>query len=220
MTRKQMTDRVQQWFGMQSIDAYDEIPLIQDLLHRGTIDLLARTRCVARCVHLHYHANVDTYTLDKSIMSLVDVENGLSRRARRDQVDATGSAPFDFTLIRSDVLRLVPTPAVDGVTDVWAVLLPLQMQDDDDSPGDEPYGAIPEEYQDAILTYCFWQAADYGDNSGSKKGELYRVQYEGPDGRGGRIAQIRASVNKRGTARSAPRRVRLATTLARQDWIG
>jgi hypothetical protein len=216
MTRAEITGRVQQWLGLQQIDAYNELPLIQDLLYRGVIDLLSRTRCVARCVHLHTQANVGTYTLDHSILSLVDVDDGATRRARRDQGDWSGT----FTLIRSDVLRLNPAPTTGGEVDVWAVLRPQKMALDTDSPGDENYGAIPEEFQDAIELYTLWRAADYSDDGSSQVGERYRVLYEGSDGSGGRLREIRRMVNKRGTARAAPRRTSLQPIADRAFWMG
>ena len=215
MTKKQMSDQVANWLGLQSIAAYDETKMINDLLYQGTIDLLARTRCVVRCVDLHTQANVSTYTLDHSILSLVDVENGSTPRGRRDQ----GSWP-SFTLIRSDVLRFNPTPTEDGEVQVWAVLRPQQLVGDTDSVGSEQFGAIPEEFQDAIVTYALWKAADYADDQRSADGERYRMLYEGQDGRAGRLGQIRAAVNKRGTARAPGRRVRLRTVSSHDYWIG
>jgi hypothetical protein len=227
MTRGQITSQVQSWLGLQNIAALDETPLIQHAIWRGTIDLLTRTRCVARCVDLHYLAGVDTYTLDHGILSLVDVDNGATRRARRDETgyvssgywgtvvyppgywDTTEQNPT-FTLIRSDVLQIKPVPDADGILDVWAVLRPSQMVDDTNDLSDEDYGAIPEEYQDAIVLYTLWQMADYADNDKARKGELYRQQYEGPDGMSGRIRQIKMLVNKRGTARAPARRVSLS----------
>jgi len=212
---EEITGRVQQWLGLQQIDAYNEVPLIQDLLYRGVIDLLARTRCVARCVHLHTQANVGTYTLDHSILSLVDVDDGATRRVRRDQ---TGGP--SYTLIRSDVLRVNPAPSVAGELDVWAVLRPQKMALDTDSPGDENYGCIPEEFQDAIELYTLWRAADYSDDGSSQVGERYRVLYEGSDGTSGRLREIRRMVNKRGTARAASRRVSLQPVADRSFWTG
>ncbi|SRR6266576_5087691 len=216
MTRKEIADRVQAWLGLQQIDDYNELPLVQDMIYRGTIDLLARTRCVARCVHLHTQANVDTYTLDHSILALVDVDDGATRRAQRSDSLTSPS----FALIRSDILRVNPTPSVAGELDVWAVLRPQKMQLDGDSPGDENYGAIPEEFQDAIELFCRWQCADYGDDASSQIGERYRVLYEGPDGRGGKLQQIRMMVNKRGTSRAASRRVRLSPVSDHDAWVG
>lgn len=216
MTRAQMIAQVQHWLGLQDIDDYDETAIVNDLLYRGTIDLLARTRCVARCVHLHTQAGVDVYTLDHNILSLVDVEDGATRRARRDQHSWSPT----FTLIRSDILRLNPGPSEDGQVDVWAVLLPQQMVNNDDSPGEEAFGAIPEEYQDAIVLYALWQGSDYSDEQSGSQGERYRILYEGQEGRGGRLAQIRSSVNRRGTSRAAPRRVRMRGGLRRSSWVG
>jgi hypothetical protein len=237
MTRGEMTTRIQQWLGLQSIDAFNEVPLIQDMVYRGVIDLLARTRCVARCVHLHTQANVSTYTLDHSILSLVDVEDGATARARRNQTGAAAASNFPatviyptgywdptpptFTLIRSDVLRLHPTPAQAGEVDVWAVLRPQKMGADTDSPGDENFGAIPEEFQDAIELYALWRCADYTDDSSSQVGERYRLLYEGSDGSGGRLREIRKLVNKRGTARGAPRRMNGLSNMGdRRTWVG
>jgi len=232
MTRGEISGRVIQWLGLQKMDDYDETGLVDDLIYRGTIDLLTRTRCVARCVHLHYVANQAVYTLDHSILAMIDVDDGATRRARRDQtgVDdvpgvvvypagATQANPFTFTLIRADLLRLNPTPTSAGQVDVWAVLLPTKMANDTDSLSSEQFGAIPEEFQDAIELYTLWKAADYTDDASSGVGERYRMLYEGQDGRGGRIVMIKQQVNKRGTARVGPRRVSLQAGNARDTWV-
>jgi len=215
MTKKQMSDQIQFWLGLQSIAPYDETAMIADLLYQGTIDLLARTRCVVRCCHLNTVADVSEYLLDHSILALVDIEDGAMRRTRRDVMPAN-----TFTLIRADVLRLNPAPAEDGELDVWAVMRPQRMTADADSPGDELFGAIPDEYHDAIVTYGLWKAADYTDDQRSGDGERYRTLYEGQDGRGGRLQQIRQLVNKRGTARAADRRVNLRLSRKRGVWVG
>jgi len=44
--------------------------------------------------------------------------------------------------------------------------------------------------------------------------------YEGQDGRGGRLREIRMMVNKRGTARAANRRVTLAELADRRTYVG
>lgn len=237
-----MRDQVVAYLGLQDISSYDETGMVSDLLYQGTIDLLARTRCVVRCLDLRTRAGVQQYTLDHAILSLVDVENGWRQKLRRDQgvwpdgasaviVDydyRTGSyagrdvsyASPGFTLIRSDVLLVKPTPSEDGEIQTWAVVRPQKMQLDTDSPGDENYGAIPDEFQDAIVTYALWKAADYTDDQGSGQGERYRTLYEGQDGRGGRLGQIRSAVNKRGTARAPARRVRIRATSSSSHWVG
>jgi hypothetical protein len=71
------------------------------------------------------------------------------------------------------------------------------------------------------LLYAQWLAADYADDGSSNQGERYRILYEGEDGRGGRLGQIRQLVNKRGTARAPARRVRgLAGVRSASNWIG
>ena len=232
MNLQQMRGQVVQWIGLQDITAYDETTLAETLLYLGTLDLLSRTRCVARCVNLNVSAGIDTYTLDHSILALVDVEDGARRRARRDEVvsssdavvvypaGAANTTPTTFTLIRADVIRFAPAPTANGTIQVWAVLRPIQMTGDTDSPGQEQYGGIPDEWHDAIVTYALWKAADYADDSSAQQGERYRMLYEGQDGRGGRLGQIRTAVNKRGTARAANRRVNLKGVPSNGAWVG
>ena len=213
MTRKQIVDRVCATAGLQDIDPLNERTLVEDWVYEGTIDMLARTRCVARCVHLAVSPNVSTYTLAHSLLALVDVENG-ARRRRRDDDDR------GFTLIRSDVLRVSPTPTEAGELDVWAVLRPSRMTMDTDSLGDEAFGAIPDEFQDAIELYAQWHASDYSHEGNTQRGERYRMLYEGQDGRSGRLAVIRSQVNKRGTALAPRRRVVVRRGVSpRSAWV-
>jgi hypothetical protein len=216
MTRKQMADQIKAWLGLQDIAVMDEAAMIDQQLWLGTIDLLARTKCVARCVELQMLVGVSEYRLNHQVLALVDIENGARPRARRDQ---SGLSP-SFALIRSDILRVTPTPSATGELAVWGVLRPQMMAADTDSPGDENFGAIPDEFQDAILAYAMWKLADYADDGSSGQGERYRVMYEGQDGNGGRIREIRSQVNKRGTAKGLMRKVRLQAPLARGSWVG
>lgn len=224
MTFGQMSKYVVATLGLQDIDSYDETAMVGMWLNQGVLDLLSRTRCVVRCVQLTTQANVDTYLLDHKILALVDsgtgpdagMPNGRRYRAARNEF------PVDpaFVLIRADVLQIVPTPSEDGQVQVWAVLAPGAMSTDTDDPGSETFGAIPPEFHDALILYALWKLADYGDDGTSQQGERYRAIYEGADGRGGRLAQIRMLVNKRGTSIPVRRRVRLRGTSPRSSFIG
>jgi len=216
-----MSDFVTNALGLQDLDSYDETLMVAMWLNQGVIDLLSRTRCIVRCVELTTQNGVGTYTLDHKILSIVDSDNSLptGRRYRA----ARNESPIDpaFVLIRSDVLQIVPTPNEDGMqVQVWAVLHPVPMSDPADDPGDEVYGAIPVEFQDAIITYALWKCADYGDDQSSQQGERYRTLYEGTDGRGGRLGQIRTLVNKRGTSIPVRRRVRLQGNSPYKSYVG
>jgi hypothetical protein len=216
MTRKEMVDQIQGWLGLQDIAVLDETAMIDPQLYQGTIDLLARTKCVARPLNLQTLANVDTYLLPHDVLAIIDFQDSRPR-ARRDDTDLSPA----YTLIRSDLLRVSPVPDVDGEIQIWAVKRPAQMTADTDSPGDETFGAIPDEYQDAIVTYALWKLADYADDGGSGQGQTYRVLYEGQDGRGGRIRQILSQVNRR--APSLPARkvsVSAVPSPDRRDWVG
>ena len=211
----EMCDFVQATIGLEDIAPLDETVMVKQQVNAGVIDLLSRTRCVVRCIDLHTQAGVGQYTLDHMILALVDIEDGLERVAR----DSTLSP--SFTLIRSDILRVQPTPSADGQLQVWAVKRPTAMSADTDSPGAEQFGAIPDEYQDAIISYALWKCADYADDATAQQGERYRIVYEGQDGRGGRLSQIKMLVNKRGTARAPRRRVRgLRAVADYSSWVG
>lgn len=215
MTFKEMVDEVQANLGLEDIVPLDETIYAGAKVNQGVVDLLARTRCVVRCIDLNVTADEDTYTLDHSILALVGVGDGLYR------VNRDSAYQPSFTLIRSDIFRLQPAPSEDGQLQVWAVLRPSPMTADNHSPSDEAHGAIPDEFQDAIVTYALWKCADYSDDASSQMGERFRMLYEGQDGRGGRLAQIRAQVNKRGTSRPPKRRVRgLRIVQAPGSWTG
>jgi hypothetical protein len=209
-----MYSQVQSALGLQDISGLDEKTYAKGLVNRGSIDVLSRTRCTARCIQLRVLAGVDQYLVGNQLLALVDIEDG------RERVNRDSTYCPSFTLIRSDVLRVQPTPSEDGEVQVWAVKHPLPMVDDEDSPGMEDFGAIPDEYQDAIVLYAMWKAADYADDATSNQGERYRILYEGQDGRGGRLGQIRMLVNKRGTARAPRRRVRMRGVPSSSNWIG
>lgn len=214
MTRGELIDRVVATIGLQDTDPMNERDLVDHWIYRGTLDLLSRTRCVVRCVHLQVQKDVTTYELADRVLSLVDVDDGKSRRRRRDDNQA------GFTLIGSDLLQFNPAPSEDGEVDVWAVVVPQPMTDDLHDLGSETYGSIPVEYQDAIELYALWHGADYAHEENSGRGERYRVLYEGQDGRGGRLVQIKVMVNKRGTARPPRRRVSFSRPVGdRLSWV-
>jgi len=205
VTYDEMSKAVAAELGLQDITAYDETTFVSNWLYQGTLDLLSRTRCTVRCVQLRVKANEDQYVLDHGILALVDVEDGARPRGNR----ADDPSTYSFVLVRSDVLIVRPEPTEDGTVQVWGVLRPTKMAAPTDSPSDEAHGAIPEEYHDAIVLYAEWKGSSYTDDSSGQQGERYRMLYEGQDGRGGRLCQIRALVNKRGTARGPRRRVKL-----------
>lgn len=214
MTRGELITRIVATVGLQDTDPLDERTLVDQWIYRGTLDLLSRTRCVVRCIHLGVLPGVGTYELDSSIISLVDVDDGKARRRRRDDENA------GFTMIGSDLLQINPTPTEAGEIDVWAVKVPAKMTADGNDLGTEIYGSIPVEYQDAIELYALWKAADYAHEQNSGRGERYRILYEGQDGRGGRLVQIKVMVNKRGTATPPRRKVGHKANSDRLSWVG
>lgn len=222
MTFGDMTNFIVAALGLQDIDSYDESTMVSMWLNQGVIDLLSRTRVVVRCVQLTTTNGVDTYTLDQNILSIVDSDNSLpaGRRYRAARNENTCVDPA-FRLIRADVIQIVPVPDEDGMqVQVWAVLKPTAMSATDDDPAEEQFGAIPYEFHDALVLYAMWKCGDYADDDSSQSGERYRILYEGQDGRGGRLGQIRMLVNKRGTSIPVRRRVRMQGTSYSGTYVG
>jgi hypothetical protein len=220
-----MSNFVVATLGLQDIDSYNETTMVGTWLNQGTLDLLSRTRCVARCVQLTTKANQDTYLLDHKILALIDSEIGSDewgnsrRRYRGSRMGSSWGS--NFSLLRSDLLQVNPAPSEDGTMQVWAVLAPTApMANPADDPSTEGYGAIPPEFHDALILYALWKLADYGDDATSQQGERYRALYEGSDGRGGRLGQIRSLVNKKGTSIPTRRRVRLRGVSSSDSYVG
>ena len=182
MTRKQLRERVINEIGLQDIEDYDETVLVDDLIYQGAIDLLARTRCTVRCVHLKTKADESTYTLDKSILALVDVEDGGAAPAPRRE---RGAELHAHPLRRP---AASPTPREDGEVDVWAVLRPQQMADGPTPRRRTSSARSPTSSTTRSSCYACWMGLDYADDESGGHGERYRMLYEGQDTRGGRIA--------------------------------
>lgn len=215
MQFQDMVAQVQANLGLEDIVYFDEVVYVKGLINRGVVDVLSRTRCTVRCIDLRVLAGIPEYTVGNTILALVDVEDGLTKANR------SSSFQPSFTMIRSDILRVQPTPAEDGEVQVWAVKRPAPMVADADDPAMEQFGAIPDEFHDAIILRAQWQAADYADDATSNQGERFRLLYEGQDGRGGRLGQIRQLVNKRGTGRAPRRRVRGLRRVGNYaNWVG
>jgi len=215
MVFQDMYAQVQSALGLQDTVSLDEKTYAQGLINRGVVDVLSRTRCTVRCVDLHVLAGVSEYMVGNLLMGLVDIEDGLPKVNRDSDYQPS------FTMIRSDILRVQPTPDVDGTVQTWAIKRPQSMVNDTDDPSMEQFGAIPAEFHDAPILFAMWKAADYADDATSQQGERYRMLYEGQDGRGGRLGQIRMLVNKRGTQRAPRRRVRgLVGVRDSSNWVG
>jgi hypothetical protein len=209
-----MTAQVQANLGLQDITSFSEKAYVQSLINAGVVDVLTRTRCTVRCIDLRVLAGVDEYIVVNQLLGLVDVQDG------REKVNRSSTRQPSITMIRSDILRIQPMPAEDGDVQVWGIKRPQPMAGDLDTPESEQFGAIPMEFHDAIVTYGLWKAADYADDATSGSGERFRLLYEGQDGRGGRLGQIRIQVNKRGTGRAPSRRVHgLRSVSSHNSWV-
>jgi hypothetical protein len=72
--------------------------------------------------------------------------------------------------------------------------------------GDTP-SFIPAEWHKAVEMYACWRMADFDDDGSSQVGEVYRAHYEGADGRGGMLRDIRQQNRLQGGRRNPTMRV-------------
>jgi len=113
-----------------------------------------------------------------------------------------GSPLRYYAVEGADLFLVWPTPTAADTIKVLYVPRPTALSATGDSPS-----YIPSEFHKALEFYALWQAADYDDDGSSQVGEVYRVQYEGVDGRGGILRRIRSASRWKGGRSLSPARV-------------
>jgi hypothetical protein len=102
----------------------------------------------------------------------------------------------------NDYLVVWPTPqAVETISFLY-VPRPSALAAGADIPS-----FVPAQWHRAIALYAMWQMADYDDDGSSQAGQVYRAEYEGQDGRGGILRQMRQATTRMGGRRLGPMRV-------------
>lgn len=218
-TLAQLQNRVQSTLGLKS--SGNELTLLTDYLNEAYVDILVRTRCHTNCGDLSTIAATWKYRLPTAILSVLemwseDSTNGTPpefvqvtsqelTRMRRSaaSTSSTSSASTYYAVEGHDMLMLWPTPQAVGSIEYLYVPRPTAMSGASDTPS-----YIQAEWHRALETYACWRMADYDDDGSSQVGEVYRQQYEGQDGRGGLLRQIRQQNRWGGGRRVAPMRVR------------
>lgn len=212
-----LRSRVRNTLGLKSTGT--EATLLDDYLNEGYCDVLTRTRCRVDPGTLTTTSGEWQYRMDTDVLAVLEVWsedtdgtiNMLERATSRQILDLRRStSAFDtlryYTVEGQDLLLLYPTPQSSLTIGFLHVPRPATMSNDNDTPS-----YVPAQWHRAIEYYAGWRMADYDDDGSSQVGELYRVRYEGGDGRGGVLAEIRRQNRWQGGRRLAPARVRRLT---------
>lgn len=176
------------------------------------VDILRRTHCYQTSGTISLSAGTSDYTLSSSILALLKVyttSNGSMYQLQRVSVDelvdlrvgassAQSSPVFRYALAGASTLMMYPTPASADTVNTIHVPLPTAMSSSSHDPSNITYGGIPVQWHYGIELYALWKMADSIDDQSSSQGERYRTLYEGDNGRGGYIAQIRAELARMG----------------------
>jgi len=212
----QLRSRVASKIGMDTSDSA-EVTLLDSWFNEGYEDVLVRSRCKVNCADMTLTANEWRYTLSTTPLAVLEVwtesSAGLTVPFERTTSEhilklraglaTNNGAPVRYYATEGADLFLVwPTPTSAETVKLLYVPRPTAMSATSDSPS-----YIPSEHHKALEFYALWQAADYDDDGSSQVGEVYRVQYEGVDGRGGILRRIRQGNRWKGGRSLGPARV-------------
>jgi len=208
-----LKNRVQSTLSLKSTG--NELTLLEGYLNEAYEDILTRTRCRVDCGDLSTTAGSWKYRMDTDALAVLELwaedSSALTLPFERTSfahiLDLRRSAsPSDadvryFTVEGADLLCLWPTPSGAQALGFLYVPRPATLS----AAGDIP-SYIPAQWHRALEMYACWRMADYDDDGSSQVGELYRVHYEGVDGRGGILRDIRLQNRWQGGRRLAPAR--------------
>lgn len=188
-------------------------------LNEGILDILRRTRCYQTFGTEALVAGTWQYTMDTTALTMIKVyTTSGSSSSQMEQVtpaelidlqtsSTLQSSPVSrYAIAGASTLLVYPTPASADTLNLLYVPRPTAMSAAGNDPSTATYGGIPAEWHYGIELYALWKMADSTDDASSAQGERYRTMYEGDDGRGGFLRQIRAEINRKG---GGPRRARV-----------
>lgn len=191
-----------------------DLAKINAWINEGYEDVVLRTQC--NVDHGQVTTTVDEwrYDLPTVAMDILEVwleddsgetlpfERTSGRhiiRLRAGLETETGSPPRYYAVDGANLFMVWPTPDSEQIINLLYVPRPSAMTADGDIPT-----AVPAEFHKLLETYALWQAGDADDSASSQKGDYYRQLYEGRDGRGGKLDDLRRHMRRRGGRRLAP----------------
>jgi hypothetical protein len=212
-TLSTLQNRVQSILGLDT--SGNELTLLTGYLNEGYSDVLVRTRCYTSCGDLTTIANTWKYRLPSAILAVLEMwtENTSTGtttafqrttteeiiRLRQGQTSTVSGNPTYYSVEGHNMLMLWPTPTSAGVIEYLYCPRPTDMSAGGDLPS-----FVPAEWHRALEMYACWRMGDFADDGSSQVGELYRVHYEGVDGHGGILRDIRQQNRWQGGRRMTP----------------
>jgi hypothetical protein len=195
--------RVQYTLGLQDDTTFNETTFVQDLIYEAIMDISSRTRTGARVINMTTTADTKTHDMStQSIIALFDISDsrGFLDRYTREDIESIQKDGGRGYCYEEPLLWIAPMG--EQTLRVFGVFRPQRMLAGTDSPSNQQYGGIAEEFHSAIVTYCLWKGGEYVEHESSGYGEKWHTQYEGSDGNGGEIARIKRVMSKRVTAQA------------------
>jgi hypothetical protein len=208
--RDDLRTRVAQMLSLSTTALSNDLIEIDARLDQAYEDILVRTRCKVNCADLVLTAGEWKYTLPTGILAITEIwapdsdlpfERTTTERILKLQrgVQSLSDGVRYYGTEGMNLLLIWPTPTETQEIDLFYVPRPGDWSDGDDSPS-----YIPAEFHRALEYYALWHLAGRENDSQSVQGERWRIYYEGQDGRGGMINEIKKQTRWRGGRRLAP----------------
>ena len=189
MTLEEMRRNIRYGLGLMEPE---ELPIVDSKINEGVLDVLRRTGCSVLCFDADT-PEADRLQLGPIMRALHVVRNGVT--LERVTFPSLSRYPKAYSQV-GDILIFGTPFAADEKLQIYGVPRPSPLVLPDDSLSDENFGGIPNEFQDAVELYAMSELADLASDASTNRGANYRIQYEGQEGRSGRLAEIRREVNK------------------------
>jgi hypothetical protein len=200
-------NEVSRVIGLDTTAAGADETLVDQWANEAVLDILNETRCYVAAATTLLTANQGDYTLDSTILHVVDAyltDNSVSYRLKqvspqmlldmRVTSNAQATAPVThYAVSGSNLLMVYPIPSVADTMTLYYVPRPTAMSTGTNDPSTTTYGGIPSEFHRAIVKYVEAEAADYRDDQTSQQGDRYRADYTRW------LGKIRKAVNQKGS---------------------
>lgn len=171
--------------GIDNTVAGDQ-PAIDLWVNEGVTDVVMRTGCRVRSANLTMAAGSNDYTLDTSILRIIDAYVQVSSTSywldrvsveeinmlRRTTTASSSPAQY-YAVAGADLLMIYPTPATADTLTIYYIPRPATLSLSSDSPSE-----IPAEFHKAVEFYALREAADLTDDATAQMGASYQQLYE------------------------------------------
>lgn len=180
-------------------------PSIDGWVNDGVNQLLIDTACYVTSATLTPGATGSDYTLDASILEIVEITSssaavtyGLERvtpgdllRMRRSS--GTVSSPvMYYALAGQNLLMFHPGPGSADTFTIYYVPVPTALSVSSDDPSTASLGGIPTPFHKAIEYFACSEAADANDDQSSQQGLKYFQLYQD------QVKKIRRTLRRKG----------------------